>query len=157
PKAPNVSSNGGGTRSEESSKDGSYKQSNVGSSVASYNILNDRQRNRDIVDTGAMKMSNISSPNPFAVLGVDEDEVENIWEEFANLNIPNTGASTHTHTLHVDVAVVYDTCKKVCHRWKWTSNGSLCPKGSRIILGWNDDIMDIMIMAQTNQIMAQTN
>ncbi|GJV21152.1 uncharacterized protein Tco_1370172 [Tanacetum coccineum] len=170
PKAPNVSSNGGGTRGEESSKDGSYKQSNAGSLVASQNILNDRQRNKDVVDTGAMKMSNISSPNPFAALGVDEDDdekVENIWDESANLNIPNTRASTPAHTVvnennlsicailesHVDVAVVYDTCKKVCHRWKWTSNGSLCPKGSQIILGWNDDIVDVMIMAQTNQVM----
>ncbi|GJR41737.1 putative RNA-directed DNA polymerase [Tanacetum coccineum] len=54
---------------------------------------------------------------------------------------------------HVDVAVVYDTCKKVCSRWKWTSNRSLCDKGSRIILGWNDDLVDVMIMAQTNQVM----
>ncbi|GJV99689.1 RNA-directed DNA polymerase, eukaryota, reverse transcriptase zinc-binding domain protein [Tanacetum coccineum] len=54
---------------------------------------------------------------------------------------------------HVDVAVVYDTCKKVCSRWKWTSNGNLCSKGSRIILGWNDDLVDVMIMAQTNQVM----
>nr|GEW29591.1 hypothetical protein [Tanacetum cinerariifolium] len=43
-----------------------------------------------------------------------------------------------------------DTCKKVCSRWKWTSNGSLCSKGSRIILGWNDDLVDVMIMAQTH-------
>nr|GEY64713.1 RNA-directed DNA polymerase, eukaryota, reverse transcriptase zinc-binding domain protein [Tanacetum cinerariifolium] len=54
---------------------------------------------------------------------------------------------------HVDVAAIYDTCKKVCRRWKWTSNGSLCFKGSRIILGWNDNLVDVMIMAQTNQVM----
>ncbi|GKB18900.1 sodium/hydrogen exchanger 6 [Tanacetum coccineum] len=36
------------------------------------------------------------------------------------------------HTIlesHVDVAAIYDTWKKVCSRWKWTSNGSLCSKG----------------------------
>ncbi|GJY02010.1 RNA-directed DNA polymerase, eukaryota, reverse transcriptase zinc-binding domain protein [Tanacetum coccineum] len=65
----------------------------------------------------------------------------------------NVGASVATIESHVYVAVVYDTCKKVCHRWKWTSNGSLCPKGSWIILGLNDDIVDVMIMAQTNQVM----
>nr|GFC31769.1 RNA-directed DNA polymerase, eukaryota, reverse transcriptase zinc-binding domain protein [Tanacetum cinerariifolium] len=54
---------------------------------------------------------------------------------------------------HVDVAAVYDTCKKVCSRWKWTSNRSICSKGSRIIVGWNDDLVDVMIMAQTNQVM----
>ncbi|GKD26031.1 putative RNA-directed DNA polymerase, eukaryota, reverse transcriptase zinc-binding domain protein, partial [Tanacetum coccineum] len=41
----------------------------------------------------------------------------------------------------------------MCSRWKWTSNGSLCSKGTRIILGWNDDLVDVMIMAQTNQVM----
>ena len=54
---------------------------------------------------------------------------------------------------HVDASVVYDTCRKVCRRWKWTSNGNLCNKGSRIILGWNDDIVDVMVLAQTNQVM----
>ncbi|GJU18554.1 hypothetical protein Tco_1146520 [Tanacetum coccineum] len=58
---------------------------------------------------------------------------------------------------HVDVAVVYDTCNKVCSRWKWTSNRSLCSKGSRIIIGWNDDLVDVMIMAQTNQVMHVQN
>ncbi|GJT77137.1 sodium/hydrogen exchanger 6 [Tanacetum coccineum] len=52
---------------------------------------------------------------------------------------------------YVDVAAIYDTCKKVCNMWKWTSNESLCSKGSQIILGWNDDLVDVMIMAQTNQ------
>ncbi|GKB59480.1 sodium/hydrogen exchanger 6 [Tanacetum coccineum] len=37
-------------------------------------------------------------------------------------------------------------------RWKWTSNGSLCDKGSRIILGKNDNLVDVMIKAQTNQV-----
>nr|GEZ75366.1 RNA-directed DNA polymerase, eukaryota, reverse transcriptase zinc-binding domain protein [Tanacetum cinerariifolium] len=81
-------------------------------------------------DTGKKKISNIASPIP--ALGVDEDEEEES---------------------HVDVAAVYDTCKKICSRWKWTSNGSLCSKGSWIILGWNDDLDDVMIMAQINQVM----
>ncbi|GJS62835.1 uncharacterized protein Tco_0677399 [Tanacetum coccineum] len=34
--------------------------------------------------------------------------------------------------------------------FKW---GRLCPKGTRIILGWNDDLVDVMIMAQTDQVM----
>ncbi|GJV51073.1 sodium/hydrogen exchanger 6, partial [Tanacetum coccineum] len=29
----------------------------------------------------------------------------------------------------------------------------VCDKGSRIILGWNDDVVDVMIMSQTNQVM----
>ncbi|GJV38923.1 sodium/hydrogen exchanger 6 [Tanacetum coccineum] len=96
------------------------------------------QRNRDVVDTGAMKMSNISSPNPFVVLGVDEDEdEENIrglnrapkQKEVCQVVNENNLSICAILESHVDVAVVYDTCKK------------------------NDDIMDVIIMAQTNQVM----
>lgn len=54
---------------------------------------------------------------------------------------------------HVDVTGVFDTFMKVFKRWKWTANGNLCSKDSRIILGWNDDVVDVMVMAQTTQAM----
>ncbi|GKD87786.1 uncharacterized protein Tco_1358940, partial [Tanacetum coccineum] len=84
----------------------------------------------------------------------DEEDVENIYDESANLiSSSQTGAITPDDNSHVNVSIVYDTCRKVCRRWKWNSNGSLCSKGSRIILGWNDDNVDIMILSQTNQVM----
>ncbi|GJT69751.1 sodium/hydrogen exchanger 6 [Tanacetum coccineum] len=166
PKAPKTNSDGGSTREATSSKVGSSSYSNEGASHKVTSI--DKQNDKDVVDTGAMKISNISSPNPFTVLGEVEDEdedIENVYDESENLNLNhNPGASTPAQTVpdvyvcailesHVDVAVVYDTCKKVCSRWKWTSNGSLCDKGSRIILGKNDNLVDVMIKAQTNQVM----
>ncbi|GKE83667.1 RNA-directed DNA polymerase, eukaryota, reverse transcriptase zinc-binding domain protein, partial [Tanacetum coccineum] len=39
----------------------------------------------------------------------------------------------------------------VFQSWDWTSNASLCSKGCRIILGWNKDIVDVLVVAQTNQ------
>nr|GEY47216.1 hypothetical protein [Tanacetum cinerariifolium] len=100
------------------------------------------------VDTGMMKISNISSPNLFTVLEeVEDEDIKNVYDESANLNLK------HNPKSHVVVAIVYDTCKKVCSMWKRNSNGNLCDKGSRIILGWNDDFVDIMVMAQTNQVM----
>ncbi|GJX33460.1 RNA-directed DNA polymerase, eukaryota, reverse transcriptase zinc-binding domain protein [Tanacetum coccineum] len=168
-KAPKTNSDGGSTREVTSSKVGSSSYSNECSSHKVTSI--DKQNDKDVLDTGAMKISNISSPNPFTVLGEVEDEdedIENVYDESENLNLNhNPGASTPAQMVvnennlsvcailesHVDVAVVYDTCKKVCSRWKWTSNGSLCDKGSRIILGWNDDLVDVMIMAKTNQVM----
>ncbi|GJT06737.1 hypothetical protein Tco_0841199 [Tanacetum coccineum] len=164
PKAPNVGSNGdNGTRDEPISKAGPSKTNN--------GSLNTKDTNARQQDTGKKKISNIASPNPFAALGVDDDEeeeVENVWDESENLNFQHIGASTPAQTVvnennlsvcailesHVDVAIVYDTCKKVC---KWTSNGSLCPKGTQIIIGWNDDLVDVMIMAQTNQVMHVQN
>ncbi|GJU83616.1 sodium/hydrogen exchanger 6 [Tanacetum coccineum] len=142
PKAPKTNSDGGSTREATSSKVGSSSYSNEGASHKVTSI--DKQNDKDVVDTGAMKISNISSPNPFTVLGEVEDEdedIENVYDESENLNLNhNPGASTPAQTVpdvyvcailesHVDVAVVYDTCKKVCSRWKWTSNGSLCDKG----------------------------
>ncbi|GJS24118.1 hypothetical protein Tco_0452750 [Tanacetum coccineum] len=146
------------------------KHTNDGDSLANdqsnNGTSNGRQQGKDVVDKGKMKISNISTLNPFATLSEDEEEeVENIWDESMNLNLDhNTRASTPAHNVsdvyvcailesHVDVSAVYDTCKKFCYRWKWTSNGSIYDKGSRIILGWNDDIVDVMIMSQTNQVM----
>ncbi|GJY60082.1 sodium/hydrogen exchanger 6 [Tanacetum coccineum] len=63
----------------------------------------------------------------------------------------STSNASSTSESHVDVSAIYETCKKVCRRWKWTSNRSICDKGYRIILGWNDDMVDVMIMSQTNQ------
>ncbi|GKD63866.1 reverse transcriptase domain-containing protein [Tanacetum coccineum] len=71
-----------------------------------------------------IKLANIATPNPFADLGVEDDEeedVENIYDESENLNIKNTRASTPAQ-------IVSDV-----YRWKWTSNGSLSPKDNYYI------------------------
>ncbi|PWA55838.1 RNA-directed DNA polymerase, eukaryota, Reverse transcriptase zinc-binding domain protein [Artemisia annua] len=36
--------------------------------------------------------------------------------------------------------------------WDWTSNGSFCSSGSRIILGWNVDAVDLNVVAMTDQV-----
>nr|GEU38241.1 hypothetical protein [Tanacetum cinerariifolium] len=72
----------------------------IGALVANKGTLNDTQKDKDVVDTGFMKMSNISTPNSFAALGEDEEEeVENIWDESVNLNIHHTGVSTPANTV----------------------------------------------------------
>ncbi|GKB26507.1 hypothetical protein Tco_0865908 [Tanacetum coccineum] len=137
PKASNVGSNGdNGTCGETNPK--AYPSKNINEGA----LLNAMGTNVRQQDTGKKKISNIASPNPFAALVVDDDEeeeVENIWDESENLNFHDTGESTPAQ-------IVYS-------EWKWTSKRSLCSKGSRIILGWNDDLVDVMIMAQTNQVM----
>ncbi|GJY09972.1 RNA-directed DNA polymerase, eukaryota, reverse transcriptase zinc-binding domain protein [Tanacetum coccineum] len=52
---------------------------------------------------------------------------------------------------HVNMISLTSVCAKVFRSWEWTSNANLCNKGCRIILGWNKDLVDVMIMAQTNQ------
>ncbi|GKC63834.1 SGNH hydrolase-type esterase domain-containing protein [Tanacetum coccineum] len=155
PKASNVGSIGNtGTRGETSSKAGPSKNTNDDAPVITKGT-NTRQQ-----DTDKKKISNIASPNPFAVMGVDDDEEEECCflehKGFEPIPLTTRGSSGGDGNnlsvcaileSHADVAAVYDTCKKVCSRWKWTSNGSLYSKGSWIILGWNDDLVDVIIMA----------
>nr|XP_043639247.1 uncharacterized protein LOC122610317 [Erigeron canadensis] len=54
---------------------------------------------------------------------------------------------------HIDISQLVSVCKKICKSWDWTSNGGLCSKGTRIILGWNSDIVDVMVLSQTDQVM----
>lgn len=54
---------------------------------------------------------------------------------------------------HVDVSKLQAICEKVFHRWEWNSNGHLCKKGSRIILGWDPDSIDMMVIASSDQVM----
>ncbi|GJZ10483.1 RNA-directed DNA polymerase, eukaryota, reverse transcriptase zinc-binding domain protein [Tanacetum coccineum] len=101
PKAPKTNSDGGSTREATSSKVGSSSYSNEGASHKVTSI--DKQNDKDVVDTGAMKISNISSPNPFIVLSEVEDEdedIENVYDESENLNLNhNPGASTPAQTV----------------------------------------------------------
>ncbi|GJY18408.1 RNA-directed DNA polymerase, eukaryota, reverse transcriptase zinc-binding domain protein [Tanacetum coccineum] len=52
---------------------------------------------------------------------------------------------------HVDIGKLERICTKVCVKWKWVSNASVCQKGSRIILGWNDDIVDLIVLSFSSQ------
>nr|GEU57129.1 reverse transcriptase domain, reverse transcriptase zinc-binding domain protein [Tanacetum cinerariifolium] len=72
PKAPNVGSKGdNGTHNKTNSKVGS-------SNTNGDNSLITKDTNTRQQDTGKKKLSNIASPNPFAALGVDDDEEEEV-------------------------------------------------------------------------------
>ncbi|GJW71088.1 hypothetical protein Tco_0128005 [Tanacetum coccineum] len=72
PKTPSVNNNGGGTHGEASSKVGLSKHTNE-STFTKKGTTNDRQQDRDVVDSGKMKMSNIATSNLFVALGEEED------------------------------------------------------------------------------------
>ncbi|GJS23712.1 uncharacterized protein Tco_0452344, partial [Tanacetum coccineum] len=179
PKATVLDSNGG-SKSAANSKASSSSSLNKGNLDTHSNVskpgpsittndrhsaahLNDGGKKSIVIDSNSNLNTSIPTSNPYDALkslneddDSEEEDVENIFDESVNLFTSQTGASTPADigfNSHVDVSIVYDTCRKVCTRWKWTSNGGLCTKGTRIILGWNDDNVDIMIMAQTNQVM----
>nr|GEW95182.1 hypothetical protein [Tanacetum cinerariifolium] len=51
----------------------------------------------------------------------------------------------------VDILALNNVCSKVFRYWEWSSNASLCTKGCRIILGWNKDVVDVLVVAQSDQ------
>ncbi|GJU61512.1 RNA-directed DNA polymerase, eukaryota, reverse transcriptase zinc-binding domain protein [Tanacetum coccineum] len=53
---------------------------------------------------------------------------------------------------HVASSRIDKLCSSVFRHWNWTSNGALFVKGSRIILGWNSDDVDIAIISQEDQV-----
>ncbi|KAK1414742.1 hypothetical protein QVD17_30493 [Tagetes erecta] len=53
---------------------------------------------------------------------------------------------------HVSVDRLSNICRKVFRDWDWSSNGQVCDKGTRIILGWNPNVVDIMVIAQSSQV-----
>ncbi|GJY89100.1 putative reverse transcriptase domain-containing protein [Tanacetum coccineum] len=75
-------------------------------------VAKDKQNDKDVVDTGAMKISNISSPNPFTVLGEVEDEdedIENVYDESENLNLNhNPGASTPAQMMRLSFMILVE-------------------------------------------------
>ncbi|XP_022019073.1 uncharacterized protein LOC110919103 [Helianthus annuus] len=63
------------------------------------------------------------------------------------------GASTPGDTeSHVEVSKLSKVCNRVFRQWEWTSNGGVCNRGTRIIIGWNSDLVDLMVLAQTDQV-----
>ncbi|XP_022003165.1 uncharacterized protein LOC110900588 [Helianthus annuus] len=54
---------------------------------------------------------------------------------------------------HVDMDNLRKVCNVVFRRWDWISNGSCCNKGARIILGWDPVEVDVMVLAQSAQVL----
>ncbi|GJR67116.1 RNA-directed DNA polymerase, eukaryota, reverse transcriptase zinc-binding domain protein [Tanacetum coccineum] len=100
-------------------------------------------------------------------LGDDDEEVEDIYVEQAptQKTTVTKGANTPYEEVifennlclcailesHVANSNLQDLCSKVFKHWQWTSNGSLCVKGSRIILGWNPDIVNVVVISSNDQ------
>ncbi|GJR31659.1 hypothetical protein Tco_1107891 [Tanacetum coccineum] len=44
-------------------------------------------------------------------------------------------------------------CSRIFRHWTWTSNGTRCSKGTHIIIGWNSNMADVSVIAQSDQAM----
>lgn len=54
---------------------------------------------------------------------------------------------------HVDITKLQKVCSKVFDRWLWTSNNQYCSRGTRIIMGWDPNEIDVMVLAQSDQVL----
>ncbi|GKD69680.1 hypothetical protein Tco_1323770, partial [Tanacetum coccineum] len=52
---------------------------------------------------------------------------------------------------HVDIHTLSSVCSKVFRTWEWMTNMMFYSKGCRIILGWNKDVVDVLVVAQSSQ------
>ncbi|GJX74377.1 RNA-directed DNA polymerase, eukaryota, reverse transcriptase zinc-binding domain protein [Tanacetum coccineum] len=78
-------------------------------------------------------------------LNDDDEEVDEVYIEVNNRLIKQTkGASTPSDR---------KMCSKVFKQWQWTSNGLMCYKGSRIILGRNPNIVNVVVISFDAQVM----
>lgn len=54
---------------------------------------------------------------------------------------------------HIQRKNLQSICSKVFGAWNWMSNAKVCSSGTRIIIGWNPSVVDVMLIAQTDQVM----
>ncbi|GJX05484.1 hypothetical protein Tco_0191400 [Tanacetum coccineum] len=79
------------------------------------------------------------------VLGDDDEDVEEVYIEYNGRHAKqNKGASTPSNQR---------LCSKVFKQWQWTSNRLMCSKGSRIILGWKLNIVNVAVVSFDAQVM----
>ncbi|GJY25759.1 putative RNA-directed DNA polymerase [Tanacetum coccineum] len=53
---------------------------------------------------------------------------------------------------HVRDSNLQRLCSHVFGHWDWTSNGAWCHKGTRIIMGWNRNDVDVVVIDQDDQV-----
>ncbi|XP_024964646.1 uncharacterized protein LOC112504921, partial [Cynara cardunculus var. scolymus] len=79
-------------------------------------------------------------------LPIPQRAVRNLVRE-SNLNICAALES------RASVSSLPSICERVFGSWTWASNGSLCLRGTRIIVAWNPVHVDMMLLNATDQVM----
>ncbi|GJV37901.1 RNA-directed DNA polymerase, eukaryota, reverse transcriptase zinc-binding domain protein [Tanacetum coccineum] len=121
-------------------------------------------------------------PKPGATKTTNEEQdngikLKNLFEKLNEITIPVTGEASGGNDMEdilggttkdnhddildalndddeeVDEVYIEKMCSKVFKQWQWTSNGLMCYKGSRIILGQNSDIVNVVVISFNAQVM----
>ncbi|XP_021995747.1 uncharacterized protein LOC110892919 [Helianthus annuus] len=78
----------------------------------------------------------------------DDEEVIEIYNETNDFLVGESSKPSDIKGASTPSPMVTD----VFRNWEWTSNGGHCDKGTRIIIGWDPDVFDIIVLAQTSQV-----
>lgn len=54
---------------------------------------------------------------------------------------------------HVSEMKLKKVCGRIFRSWDWVSNNSSCKLGTRTIVGWNANKLDLMVLSHSNQVM----
>ncbi|GJU94038.1 sugar transport protein 13 [Tanacetum coccineum] len=81
------------------------------------------------------------------VLNVSDDEVDEEIEVGRDGNVTSNIPRSHASSSNL-----HRLCSLVFKHWDWTSNGSWCLKGTRIIMGWNRNDVDVVVINQDDQV-----
>ncbi|GJT31062.1 sugar transport protein 13 [Tanacetum coccineum] len=96
------------------------------------------------------------SPGEDHVLNVSDSEVDEeiTLDDRSGKTITDRhtkGASTPVEESYISESNLERLCSLVFRHWDWTSNGNYCSKGTRIILGWNHNDVDVAVINQNDQ------
>ena len=50
---------------------------------------------------------------------------------------------------HVKISNLKNVCSKSFGNWDWVSNNKQCDVGTRIIVGWDPKLFDVMVISQS--------
>ena len=53
---------------------------------------------------------------------------------------------------HVKILNLKSVCAKTFGQWDWISNNNSCEAGTRIIVGWNPRLFDVILLSQSKQV-----
>lgn len=70
-------------------------------------------------------------------------------QEVMHANEINVCAILKTHIVEINLKRI---CDSVFQNWDWVSNNSKCQGATRIIVGWDPGIVDLMILSYTDQV-----
>nr|GFB55701.1 hypothetical protein [Tanacetum cinerariifolium] len=108
------------------------------------------------------KINDQNLRNSFGSLDNDDEE---FWTHSSDLNNATLNVINESDSEEVDEELVVESdnrndtlgastpINEVFRYWSWASNSSSCLKGTKIILGWNSDVVDISIIFYTDQAM----